>query len=93
MIDLDAIQPKTLDFTLGGASYSIPTLDALQADAVLDLIDKGDVSRNDVIALFRGVIATHAPGALKDMTVERLKALLDAWQATGDVGESSPSSD
>lgn len=94
MINLDAIQPKTLDFTLGGAAYSIPTLDALDAEPVLALIDKGDdMSPSEILALFRDTLAKHAPGALEHMTLEQLKALLGEWRTTGDVGESSPSSD
>ncbi|HAM15354.1 MAG TPA: hypothetical protein DCP91_05760 [Eggerthellaceae bacterium] len=93
MIDLDTIPTSTMDFQLGGETYTIPTLDALDADNVLMLLDKESVNRSDVIAMFRNVLETHAPGALKSMTMAQLTSLLVAWRGTGDVGESSPSSD
>ena len=93
MIDLDAIQPATMDFQLGGVAYSVPTLDAIDADSVLALVDKDSVSRSDVLAMFRDVLRKHAPGALGAMSLAQLKALLLEWQETGSAGESSPSSD
>ena len=93
MIDLDAIQNRTLDFQLGGVAYSIPALDALGADEVLDLVNKGTLDRTDVLELFRSILAKHAHGAMDAMTLSQLRALLEAWQETGDAGESVPSSD
>ena len=93
MLDLDAIQTKTMGFTLGGEPFEIPTLDSLEADALLGLAIGESVSRSDVLDLFRSVIDKHAPGAMERMTLAQFRALLDAWQDTGDVGESSPSSD
>lgn len=93
MIDLDAIKPSTMDFQLDGETYSVPTLDTLDAENVLDLLNKETVSRTDILAMFREVIQKHAPNALGHMTLAQLKALLDAWESTGSAGESSPSSD
>ena len=93
MLDLDAIQPRTMGFTLHGEAYSIPTLDALDADGLLGLAEKERVDRSDILALFRSVIDKHAPGAMERMSIAQFRALLEAWQETGDVGESSPSSD
>lgn len=93
MVDLDAIQQNTMDFTLGGSRYSVPALDSLDADELLGLVEKGSVDRSDILALFRSVIERHAPGAMEGMTLAQFRALLEAWQETGDVGESSPSSD
>lgn len=93
MIDLDAIQPGTMEFQLRGVTYSVPTLDALEADPVLELVNREGVRESDVLALFRGVLEKHAPEALAGMTLAQLKALVSGWQTTGDVGESSPSSD
>lgn len=93
MIDLDAIQPRTMDFTLDGEGYSIPALDSLDAETLLGLVEKEHVERADVLAMFRTLLEKHAPGALGHMSLAQLKALLDAWQETGNVGESLPSSD
>lgn len=93
MIDLDAIQPRTMEFQLGGKAYSVPTLDALDISLALDLVDKDGAGSRDILALFRNLMAEHAPGALEHMTVEQFKTLFGEWQQTGNVGESSPSSD
>lgn len=93
MIDLDAIQPSTMDFRFHGKTYSVPTIDALEADPVLELVNREGVRESDVLALFRSVLEEHAPEALAGMTLAQLKALVSGWQTTGDVGESSPSSD
>lgn len=92
-IDLDAIKPKTLDFPLDGNTYSIPMIDALPAEIALDLVESGTVDRGEMVKLFRSILEKHAPGALERLTLEQLMALLEAWQQTGTVGESSPSSD
>ena len=91
-VDLDAVKPATLEFPLCGTTYSIPTIDALPAETALDIVERG-ASRGEMVQLFRGVLDQHAPDALKRMTTAQLMALLDAWKQTGDVGESSPSSD
>ena len=93
MTNLDAIQTEPFGFTLGGKDYSIPALDSLDADLVLDLISKDDVSMGDVMALFRATLDKHAPEALERMRLDQLKALLRDWMGTGNVGESSTSSD
>ena len=41
MLNLDDIQPRVMEFRLGGETYAVPTLDALDADPVLAIIDKG----------------------------------------------------
>lgn len=93
MINLDTIKPRMMDFTLNGEDYSIPALDSLDAETLLGLVGKEQVDRSEVLAMFRGVLEKHAPGALSSMSLAQLKLLLDAWQETGNVGESSPSSD
>lgn len=93
MINLDDIKPRMMEFQLGGETYAIPMLDAMDADPVLDMIQRGEIDRADIIGLFRTVLAKHAPNALESMSVAQLHALLGAWQKTGDAGESSASSD
>lgn len=93
MLNLDDIKPRTMEFVLDGVTYAVPTLDALDADPVLAIIDKGEIDRSAIIGLFRGVLAKHAAGALERLTLAQLHALLAEWQKTGDAGESSPSSD
>ena len=93
MLNLDDIKPRVMEFRLGGETYAVPTLDALDADPVLAIIDKGDVNRADIINLFRATLDKHAKGAVEHMTLAQLHALLAEWQKTGDAGESSPSSD
>lgn len=93
MLNLDDIQPRVMEFRLGGETYAVPTLDALEADPVLSLIEGGNVDRADIINLFRSVLDKHAKGAVEHMTLAQLHALLAEWQRTGDAGESSPSSD
>ena len=93
MINLDAVQTRTMDFTLNGEGYSVPTLDSLDAETLLVLVEKEHVDRSDILAMFRGVLDRHAPGAIERMSIAQLKALLEAWQETGNVGETSPSSD
>lgn len=88
MLNLDDIKPRGMEFELGGKSYSVPTIDAMDADPVLDLLTKGEgVERADVITLFRAVLERHAPDALRQMTLAQLKALVAEWTKTGDVGE------
>ena len=93
MLNLDDIQPRVMEFRLCGETYAVPTLDALEADPVLSLIEDGNVDRADIINLFRSVLDKHAKGAVEHMTLAQLHALLAEWQRTGDAGESSPSSD
>lgn len=93
MINLDAIQPRMMDFTLNGVDYSIPALDSLDADTLLGLVQTERVDRAEILAMFKALLEKHAPGAFESMSLAQLKALLDAWQDTGDVGESKPSSD
>lgn len=93
MLNLDDIQPRVMEFRLGGETYAVPTLDALEADPVLSLIEGGNVDRADIINLFRAVLDKHAKGAVERMTLAQLHALLAEWQKSGDAGESSPSSD
>ncbi len=93
MIDLDAIKPSTMDFTFEGKQYSVPALDAMDADLALDLVEKGTISRSEIVALFRKVLKEHAPEACKHMKLAHVKVLAEKWQDTGNVGESSPSSD
>lgn len=93
MIDLDTIESASFEFKHNGNVYSVPTIDALDADAVLDLVSKENVSEADVFMLFKSVVAEHAPEALHGMSLAKLKALVAGWQTTGNVGESSPSSD
>lgn len=92
MLNLDAIKPRTVDFELGGEKYSLPSIDALDADNVLGLVMDGGTSV-DMMALFKAVLEKHAPGALEKMRVDQMRALLGEWQKSGNAGESSPSSD
>lgn len=93
MIDLDAIQPSYYEFTLKGKGYTVPSMDSLPAEMVLDLACKGDVTRSDLALLFNTVLKEYAPDALRLMSSAQLKAMLADWTKTGNVGESSPSSD
>lgn len=94
MINLDSIQPQTYEFTLGGKVYQIPTLDGLEVQPVLDIIEDGKkVTEGDVAALFRSLMRKHAPEALEQMSVAQLSALMKDYLSGGDLGESSASSD
>lgn len=92
MLNLDDIKPRTMEFAIGGRQYAIPTIDSLDADTIVDVIE-GGAGSVEYIKLFRGVLAKHAPEALGSMTVAQMNALLKEWQKTGNAGESSPSSD
>lgn len=87
MLNLDAIEPTTFEFQLGGKKYTIPTLDSIDAAPVLDVIEGNDVSTASVTALFRAIIAKHAPDAMEHMSIAQLKALTSAYMSTGDAGE------
>ena len=93
MLNLDDIKPRTVEFTLGGKEYAIPSIDGLDADTAFDLIGRGDTGRADTIALFKATLDEHAPGARANMSVAQIRAILADWQKSGNVGESSPSSD
>lgn len=92
MLNLDEIRPREIPFTLGGREYSIPTIDALDADTAIDFIGRKDVEGADYLGLFRSVVERHAPGALESLTVAQMRALLADWQRSGNAGESSTSS-
>ena len=93
MLDLDAIEPRSYEFRHNGRTYAVPTLDSLEADVLLDLVDGGSVDATAALDLFLSVLDEHAPGAREGMTLAKLKLLLADWQKSGNVGESSPSSD
>lgn len=93
MLNLDDIKPRTIEFTLGGKKYAIPSIDGLDADTAFELIGRGDLDRADTVALFEAVLDKHAPGARADMNVAQMRAILADWQKSGNVGESSTSSD
>lgn len=93
MLNLDEIAPRSFGFQLGGKTYQIPTLDSIGAAPVLDLIEGGGDATAGTTALFRAILAEHAPEAMEVLTVAQLKALTTAYMRTGNAGESSPSSD
>lgn len=94
MLDLDAVEARTFDFALGGKTYTVPTIDCMDAELALDVTESGEgIGRADMVELFRKVMAKHAPGALGKMNAAQLNKLIDAWKGTGDAGESSASSD
>ena len=93
MLDLDQVAPRKFEFALDGEAHAIPTLDSLGADVVLGYLEGGGLERPQLVRLFRETMEAHAPGTLAKLTIRQLNALLEGWQATGDAGESSGSSD
>lgn len=94
MLNLDEIKSEPFEFTLGGVAYSIPALDDINAAPVVALLESdAPVTKADAANLFRSVLREHAPGALEKMTVSQLGAITREYMQTGDLGESSPSSD
>ena len=93
MLNLDDIKPRTVEFTLGGKEYVIPSIDGLDADTAFDLIERGDSGRAVTMELFKAVLDKHAPGARAEMNLAQMREILADWQKSGNAGESSTSSD
>lgn len=94
MLNLDEITVPPFEFQIHGKAYSVPAINGLEVEPVLDMIiDDKPMTRADLTELFRSVVRKYAPDALEGMTIEQFKRISTEYMNSGNAGESSPSSD
>lgn len=88
---------EPFEFEVDGEEFSLPRVDDLPIADALRIKARADAAtggRGDVLmAVALEFFDEHAPGVTGRLTMSQFGALANAWLESGDVGESSGSSD